>query len=223
MADAITIAVTDDDRRRRRLLRLLVTPLALWFVAFSVAVAFAPALVDRSPEALVLLAPLTRHLLLVSPALDSTHFFVLGMLGCTLPDPFCYALGRNFGQDAIRWIEMRSFGRLIRWTERAFRRAAPVVLFLAPGPFVNLLAGATGMRVHAWAALNLAGTITMLVVIRLSGAALSEPIASAREFIETNVLLLTIVSAAAVTLGALVRHRRIRIARRAERADSFVE
>jgi hypothetical protein len=79
------------------------------------------------------------------------------------------------------------------------------------------------MRVPVWAALNLAGTITILFVTRLGGAALSEPIGVAREFIETNVVLLTIVSAVVVTIGALVRHRRIRIARRADRADSFVE
>ena len=200
-----------EQQRRRRRLQWLLWPLGTWFVAFSTAIAFAPMLLERSPETLLLLAPLSRHLVLLSPSLDSATYFVLGAIGCSFPDPFSYVLGREYGQAAISWMERRSGGaHWMRLVERAFRRAAPVVLFVAPGPLMNLLAGATGMRVPLWLAINLAGTATVLVLMRLSGEAFADSIFAIREFIETNVVALTVVSVGLVVAGALIRSRRAR-------------
>jgi membrane protein DedA with SNARE-associated domain len=202
---------SDEPRARRLRVRLLVAPLLGWFVATTVGVALAPALLERSPIALLVLAPLTRHLVLVSPALDAVSFFTLGALGLVLPDPFAYLLGREYGSAAIGWIERRSGGasRWVRWVHAAFRRAAPLVLFVSPGPFVNLLAGASRMRVAVWLPVNLAGTLAILLLTRLSGEALAGPIGALRAFIEANVVALTAASVALVTLGALIRRRRV--------------
>jgi len=206
---------------RKRRLFWLIWPLGAWFVAFSAAIAFAPLLIERSPETLLLLAPLSRHLVLISPSVDGVTFYVLGAIGCSLPDPFAYLLGREYGQAAISWMERRSGGA--HWTrlvERAFRRAAPLVLFVAPGPLMNLLAGATGMRVPLWIAINVAGTAAVLVLTRISGAAFADSIFAIREFIERNVVALTVLSVLLVVGGAVIRGRR---ARRRPRAAADLE
>jgi membrane protein DedA with SNARE-associated domain len=211
--------------RRRRKLKLLLGPLLLTFAAQGVGVALAPALLERAPALLVILAPLTRHLVLVSPALDTPTFFAVGFMGFFLPDPFSYLLGREYGSAAVDWIVRRSGAarRWIQWVERMFRRAAPVVLLVSPGPFVNLLAGASGMRVLPWLALNVAGTLAALVLIRMFGDALAAPIAAIRVFIEANVVVLTIGSGALVALGVLLRRRRMRrLAQAAQRSDAVV-
>jgi membrane protein DedA with SNARE-associated domain len=212
-------------RRRRRTLQLLLGPLILSFVARSVGVALAPALLERAPVALALLSPLSRHLVLISPALDGVTFFVAAVVGMFWPDPFAYLLGRQYGGAAVDWIERRagSIAPGVRWLERLFQRAAPLVLFVTPGPFVNLLAGASQMRVPLWLALNLAGTATMVLLLRLFGDVFAQPIAVVRAFIEANVALLTVLSVMLVIVSALIRRRRMRrIARETQRVDEVL-
>jgi membrane protein DedA with SNARE-associated domain len=216
----------DELARRRRKLTLLVGPLVLTFAATSIGVAFAPALLERAPVALILLAPLIRHLVLASPALDAPTFYVVGLVGFFLVDPFAYLLGREYGSGAVEWVIRRAGAAAgwIRWVERMFRRAAPLVLLVSPGPFVNLLAGASGMRVPAWLCLNLGGTLGLLVLVRLFGEALAGPIGVVRAFVEANVLALTVGSVVLVAGGTLLRRRRMRrLLRETQRADSVVD
>ncbi len=197
---------------RRRRARYLVVPLGVWIVATTIGAVLAPALLAHAPLLLLVMSPLTRHLLLVSPSLDTVTFFVASTIGMFLPDPFAFLLGREYGQSAVDWIERRSGGAgpWVRWTHRAFQRAAPVVLFLSPGPFVNLLAGASKMRAWVWLTLNLSGTLAIVVTTRIFGEALAEPIAAVRGFIEANVVALCAVSIVVVGVGALARRRRLR-------------
>jgi membrane protein DedA with SNARE-associated domain len=199
-------------RRRRRKLRVLVAPLVLYLLAMGVGVALAPALLERAPVLLFLLAPLGRHLVLISPALDWPTFLLVGTAGYFLVDPFVYKVGREYGDAALTWIERRSglMGRWARWIERLFHRAAWLVLFLSPGPFVNLLAGASGMKVMPWLPLNLGGTLMTVLLTRLFGEALARPIAIAREFVEQNVGALTLASVALVIVSMIVQRRRMR-------------
>lgn len=198
-------------RRQRRELTLLLAPVVLYMVAMGVGVALAPVLLERQPVLLFLLAPLGRHLLLVSPALDSVTFVAVGVVGYFLVDPFMYLVGRRYGDASLVWIERRSgmMGRGARWLERLFRRAALPVLFVWPGPLVNLLAGAAAMRVPVWLLINLAGTLASVLVARAFGEALGPLIQAAREFVEGHVLALTLLSIAAVVTSVIVRRRRM--------------
>jgi len=216
----------EEEVRRRRKLKILLAPVILTFVATSVGVAFAPALLDRAPIALILLAPLIRHLVLVSPALDAPTFYAVGLVGFFLVDPFAYLLGREYGTAAVDWIIRHSGGARgwIRWVDRLFRRAAPLVLVVSPGPFVNLLAGASGMGVPLWLALNIGGTLGLLILVRTFGEALAEPIGVVRAFIEANVLALTLGSVVLVAVATVLRRRRMRrLTRESQRADSVVD
>ena len=199
-------------KRQRRKLQLLVGPLILLFLARGVGIALAPALLERAPVALFLMAPLGRHLVLISPVLDTASFVILGMVGYFSMDPFTYLLGREYGQSAVAWIEQRSgvASGWVRWVDRMFRRAAPVVLFVTPGPFVNLLAGAAKMRVPLWLTLNLSGTLVAVMIARYFSEALADAIGVIREFIEANVAALTLASIAVVVVSTLLRRRRIR-------------
>jgi membrane protein DedA with SNARE-associated domain len=208
-------------RRRRRELVLLLAPVVLYMVAMGVGVALAPVLLERQPVLLFLLAPLGRHLLLVSPALDSMTFVLVGVIGYFLVDPFMYIVGRRYGDASLVWIERRSgmMGRGARWLERLFRRAALPVLFVWPGPLVNLLAGASVMRVPVWLVINLAGTLTSVLLARWFGEALGPLIQVVRQFVEEHVVALTVLSVAAVVTSVIVRRRRMRKLVNAERAS----
>jgi membrane protein DedA with SNARE-associated domain len=85
-----------------------------------------------------------------------------------------------------------------------------VVLFVTPGPFVNLLAGAAKMRVPIWLALNLAGTLMAVMVLRYFGAVLETWINAARAFVEANVAELTLASIAIVVVSTVLRRRKLR-------------
>ena len=65
---------------------------------------------------------------------------------------------------------------MLRRFERGFDKAAYPVVFLAPNNIVCLLAGASGMPIAAFVAVNLAGTLTRLYIIRALGRAFSSPI-----------------------------------------------
>jgi len=199
-------------RRQRRKLQLLVGPLVLLFAARGIGVALAPALLERAPIALFLMAPLGRHLVLISPVLDTATFVTLGMVGYFVIDPFTYMLGREYGHGAVSWIEQRSgvASGWVRWVDRMFRRAAPVVLFVSPGPFVNLLAGAAKMRVWLWLTLNLGGTFVAVLIARYFSEALADAIGAIREFVEANVAALTVISVGIVVVSTLLRRRRLR-------------
>jgi membrane protein DedA with SNARE-associated domain len=199
-------------RRQRRKLQLLVGPLILLFAVRGIGVALAPALLERAPIALFLMAPLGRHLVLISPVLDTATFVVLGMVGYFVMDPFTYMLGREYGQGAVSWIEQRSgvASGWVRWVDRMFRRAAPVVLFVTPGPFVNLLAGAAKMRVWLWLTLNLSGTLAAVLIARYFSEALAGAIGAVREFVEANVAALTLVSIGIVIVSTVLRRRHMR-------------
>jgi membrane protein DedA with SNARE-associated domain len=206
------VATEAELRRQRRKLQLLVGPLVLLFAARGIGVALAPALLERAPVALFLMAPLGRHLVLISPGLDTVSFVVLGMVGYFIMDPFTYMLGREYGQNAVTWVEQRSgiAGGWVRWVDRLFRRAAPIVLFVSPGPFINLLAGAAKMRVSLWLTLNLAGTFAAVLIARFFSKALADAIGAIREFVEANVAALTLVSVAVVIVSTVFRRRLMR-------------
>ncbi len=150
-----------------------------------------------------------RQLVLTSGKVDLVPFVAVGVTRRILSDPLYYLLGRFYGDDAVRWIErqMGEGGSFVRGVERAFRRVAPLMVFLFPGQLVCVLAAATGMSPALFLALNLAGTIAVVFLLRRFGDAFSGPVESVTGFVSDNWRWLTVVSILLTALWLLQQRR----------------
>lgn len=191
-------------------LAFLVAPVAIVFAAGLIGTAFAPALLGRAPLVLVAMSPLYRHLALASTSIDAAPFVLVAVARLFVTDPFLYAIGRQYGDEAIDWVEVRSgrAARIVRTVKRAFARAEYLVLFVSPGPLVCMLAGASRMPVARFVVVNLAGTIAAVLLIRSFGVAFATALDAVRAFIAANIVALTALSVALVTVSVITRRRR---------------
>jgi len=140
------------------------------------------------PLVVLLLDARNRQLILVSNAMDAVTFVIVGSLRRMVSDPLYYLLGYWYGERAVRWIEEKlgSGGTVVRTAERAFAKAAPVMVFLFPGPLVCVLAGASGMSPVMFAACNAAGTLAIVFGLRLFSNVLEDPIRDLTSFVDNN-------------------------------------
>src|SRR4051812_23292767 len=177
----------------RRTLALLVTPIVVFVVMGLVANALAPTLLAEHPLLLIVLDARNRNLLAVSNLVDLLPFVVVGVTRRVLSDPLFFLLGRFYGDRALRWAERRLGGSrlLVAVTEQGFRRASAVMVFLFPGALVCVLAGVARMKVWVFFALNLAGTVSAVITLRVLGRVLREPIDAVLDFNQRNVKWLT--------------------------------
>lgn len=161
---------------------------------------FAAGIVDREPALLIALNPRNRNLALATNQLSAVTYYVVGFLRLIASDPLYFLLGYWYGERAIAWTERRSrtYGPLVRDGERFFRKASYPLIFLAPNNIICALSAATGVRLGTFIALNLAGTVTRLVLIRQLGEIFSSPIDAVLGFIATYRIPLLILSAIAV-------------------------
>ena len=109
----------------------------------------------------------------------------------------------------MRWIErkMGEGGVAIRWVERWFKRASWPMVFLFPGALVCVLAGATGMGIVTFAALNLSGTIAIVVALRVLADHIRGPVDAVLRFNDRNVKWLTIASIVLVLVWLVWQRR----------------
>jgi membrane protein DedA with SNARE-associated domain len=140
--------------------------------------AFAPSLVDRHPAWLIALNARNRNLVLVTNYLDAWTFYSIGIVRLLISDPLFFLLGYWYGDAAVTWMERRTktWGQLMRQAEGWFGKAAYPLVFLAPNNFICLFAGAAGMPLRVFFALNVAGTVFRLWLIRRFGEAFDGPI-----------------------------------------------
>lgn len=169
----------------RRVLSLVVAPLIVMVVASNTAYFVWPSLVDTHPLLLICLSAQNRYLALTSNQLDPLPYYGVGFVRLVLPDPLFYLLGLWYGARAIDWMEKRmpSLGMSLRYLERGFAKARHVVVFVAPNNPVSVLAGAAAMPARVFALLNIGGTITRLVLIRLLGNVFQGPIDAVLGFV----------------------------------------
>jgi membrane protein DedA with SNARE-associated domain len=188
----------------------LVAPIAAMVVATNVAALMWATLVDTHPLVLVALSPINRYLALTTNQLDAWSYYLVGGLRLLAPDPFFYALGLLYGDRALRWVQRRlpSWGQMVTWLEKAFERAAWPIVFAFPNNPVSLLAGATRLPFWPFLAVNIAGTLTRLWLIRLVGEAFASPIGSALGFVRDWRWPLLALSAAALALSFWSERRR---------------
>lgn len=205
---------TAGEARRRIPLPLLLVPFAVAATASTIADWTWPSLVNDHPLVLIALSSKNRFLLLTAPQLGMLAFFVVGFFRLLVTDPITYVLGREYGEDALGWIERKTSAEpsersLLRRAERLFARAAPLVILVAPSALWCILAGASRMKVWLFVTCNVVGTVARLALFWVAADALREPLEDVLDGVEraqTPLLGLTI------SLGLLqvVRTRRRR-------------
>ncbi|MEM7322734.1 MAG: hypothetical protein AAF531_06590 [Actinomycetota bacterium] len=156
--------------------------------------------VDRYPALLIALNPRNRNLVLATNQLDAVTFYLVGFFRLVASDPLYYLLGFWYGDRALRWVERRSrtYGPFVREGETFFRKASYPLIFAAPNNVICALSAATGVRLRTFIALNLAGTVTRLVIIRRVGGVFESPLQSVVDFIAEYRVPVLIISAIAV-------------------------
>jgi membrane protein DedA with SNARE-associated domain len=199
-----------DERRRRRRLALLLGPISCLIVASMVGSALAPTLITEHPVWLLLLDARIRHVLLVATKIDPLPYYLIGTLRLTVSDPLFYLLGYWYGEAALSWVDSNSgsVGRMLRVLERFFGKASYPLVFLAPNNYICLFAGASRMTPPVFLALNLSGTVSRLVLLRLLGRVLEDPLDAVLDFIARNQLRLTLLTIGLVVAQAVWDKRR---------------
>jgi membrane protein DedA with SNARE-associated domain len=169
----------------RRLVTLITIPLIAMTIVSYVGDAIMVELVDRHPLLLMAMNPRNRNLILVVNDIDALSYYLVGTLRLLATDPLWFLIGYWYGDSALRWAERRTrtFGDTLRWFERGFSKAAYPLVLIAPNNWICLFAGAAGMPVGTFFALNIVGTIGRLFLIRLLGEAFDSPIQWVLDFI----------------------------------------
>lgn len=203
----------NDDVERRpsaRTLVLIVVPIIAITAVGTVTNALTPTLLARHPLVLVAMEPRNRNLLLTANEVDAVPFVLFAVLRRFASDPLFFLLGHLYGEGAVRWIERRAggAGRVVRGIERLFAKASKLMVFLFPGILVCVMAGATGMRTRTFLALNVAGTLAVVIALRLFGQQLDGPVEAIQEWNDRNFRWLTAVTVVAVLVWVVVERRR---------------
>ena len=137
-----------------------------------------PELFDTHPVLLMALNARTRNLVLVTNEVDPVTFYTVGLVRLLVSDPLFFLLGMWYGDAAVEWMERRTrtWGQFLRQIEQWFGKAAYPIIFIAPNNYVCLFAGAAGMPLKAFFAVNIAGTIFRLWLVRTFGNVFEAPI-----------------------------------------------
>ena len=182
--------VTDAPRPARtppspHTLRWLVAPVIFLVICSNIANVTWATLQDTHPLLLIALSSINRYLILVSDRLDPVSYYGVGTMRLLVSDPLFFLLGYWYGDRALEWMDSRapSYGPMLRRLQNLFGKAAWPLVLIAPNNFICLFAGAAGMRVTLFFAVNLIGTVGRLYLIRVLGATFSSPIDSVQNFV----------------------------------------
>lgn len=180
------VEYTDEERRRRRKrLTLLLVPIVTFQIAGTVVNLAGPALIKDHPLVVIFFNPINRYLILAAPNVEAWEFFAVGFIRLVLTDPLFFMLGHWFGHGALDWIEEKTGNTgMVPFIKKWFAKAGAAIVFLAPNAYVCVLAGASGMRIRLFVALNALGTLSRLVLIKLTGEAFEKPLNSVLDFVQ---------------------------------------
>ena len=188
----------------RRKLVLIVAPIVVLAIVGTVTTALTPALAARHPLLLILLEARNRNLILAREV-DFWPFLLVATLRRTLTDPLYFLLGWYYGDAAVRWLEVKAglqdYARLM---EKIFRKASYPAVFFFPGAVVCALAGVVRMRFLVFMAVNLAGTLTAVISLKLFGNVFARPVEAIVGFFDRNLIVTTAISIALVTLSVVL-------------------
>jgi len=189
-------ATSPPRRLSRRTLSLIIGAIIVLVIGGLVGDALAPTLVDQHPLWLIALNARNRNLVLVVNQVDAVPYYLVGTFRLLLSDPLFYILGYFYGDTATRWMERQAptYGRFMRTAERWFSIAAYPLVFIAPNNYICLFAGAAGMSIPVFLALNITGTIFRLWIIQVLGNIFDKPIDAVLGFIQDYRIPLLILS-----------------------------
>jgi membrane protein DedA with SNARE-associated domain len=191
---------------KRRELLVLLAPIAVLFAASVVGVALTPTLAPRHPLALLILDARNRTLVLVAKHIELVPFLLVAVVRRLSSDPIYYVLGRRYGERAVHWVERQFGGGVISATEALFRRASYPMVFVFPGALVCALAGQSGMHPVMFGALNVGGTVFMVVTLRAFGTTvLADPVDAVLRFFNDHRIATTAASVALVVLWLILQ------------------
>jgi membrane protein DedA with SNARE-associated domain len=197
-------------RPSRGALAALGVPLVALLVAGYVGDALQPTLVDSHPAWLIALNPRNRNLVLTTNQLDAWTYYGVGTVRLLLTDPAFFLLGYWYGDAAVRWMERRTrtWGEMLRQVERWFGKAAYPLIFVAPNNYICLFAGAAGMPLAAFFAVNVTGTVVRLYLVRRFGEAFESPIQDVVDWIGDNRGPLLVVTVTLVVVSIALEAKR---------------
>ena len=175
---------------------MIVTPIIVLVSIGTIANAIHPTLVKNHPLLLIALEPRNRWIILVAEKVSFWPLLIFGTLRRLASDPLFFLLGHLYGDGAVRWAERKfDFGTgTIEKIEKIFQKAGPVLVFLAPGALVCVLAGATGMSPVLFFVLNVVGTITIVTVLFHFASVVEGPVDAINGFYGDNFKWLTVVT-----------------------------
>ncbi len=177
-----------------------VTIAAISLVAGWVGQALAADLVNSRPLLAMALNPRNAILVLVTNKLDAIPYYTVGFSRLVFSDPVNYLLGFWFGDRILAWIKKRSrtYGPFVDSGSQGFRKYSGILIFAMPNNIICALAGATGVKIRTFVALNVTGTLTRLFLVRRAGEAFESPIQRVLDWIAQYRTPLLVVSVLAV-------------------------
>ena len=166
-------------------LKLLVAPVIFLVICSNVANVLWPTLQDEHPLLLIALSSINRYLILVSDDLDALSYYGVGTVRLLVSDPLFFLLGYWYGDRALAWMDQKAptYGPMLRRFQDVFGKAAWPLVAIMPNNFICLFAGAAGMRICLFFALNLGGTVGRLYLIRRLGETFASPIDSFQDVV----------------------------------------
>jgi membrane protein DedA with SNARE-associated domain len=184
----------------------LTAPIALVTGLGSVGTALTPYLSVHHPLALLVLEARDRNLLLARHV-ALLPYVVVGSLRRLSTDPLFFLLGRDYGDAAVRWIERKGGGRVVRVLEAVFRRAAYPMLVAFPGAVVCTLAGEIGIPTSTFLLLIVVRTLAAVFLIRWLGNLFATQVDAVLRLFDRYTLPATVASVVAVVLWILWERR----------------
>lgn len=169
-----------------------------------------PRLLANNPELLLALSNRYRWFILTAPKVDIAPHLALGIGRSMLSDPLYFLLGYLYGDDGLKWARKNDKSNTVVTTERLFARVRLVLCAFFAGPLVCALAGASRMRPRTFFLVNLAGTATLYVVMRLLASLAFEEINSLLRFNlrHNRTIMITTIAITLVTVAIAVRGRK---------------
>jgi len=166
-------------------------------------------LIPDHPAVFIALNSRNRNLVLATGLLDPWTFYGIAFVRLLVSDPLFYILGRWYGDAGVRWMERKSpsFGGMLRQAEQWFGKAAYPLVAIAPNNFICLFAGASGMGVAGFFAVNAIGTIVRLYLLRVVGGIFADPLKDVTNWIGDHRLIVFAISATLLALTIISERR----------------
>jgi membrane protein DedA with SNARE-associated domain len=209
-ADAADATVTTRRPPPPKVIATVGTLLVIMVIMNWVGDALTTTWAEDHPAWLIALNSRNRILVLTTNNLGPFSYYGIGTARLLLSDPLFFLLGYWYGDAAIVWMEKRTqtWGQMLRQLEGWFSKAAYPLVFLAPNNPICLFAGAAGMPLRAFVALNVSGTIARLWVIRVFGDIFDKPIDGLLDWFAEYRIQLLAASVGLLLLSILLEFRK---------------